>query len=195
MQVKAPNPSNELATKNASAFIQTYFEVNHLKQLYRQGWLKHSIPPERCESVAEHTFGVALMALFLAQAALPKLDAGKVLQMALLHDIGEVYAGDIIPEDNLSPEEKRQREQASVNQVLNKLPAGEQYIQVWEEFERGESAEAQFVRQIDKLEMALQACVYEHQKMGPLEDFFLAARTTLTFPELRQILAEIEELR
>ncbi len=52
--------------------IQAYFELNHLKQLYRQGWLRVGIPPERCESVAEHSLGVALLCLFIADCVVPR---------------------------------------------------------------------------------------------------------------------------
>lgn len=49
-----------------TALVQAYRHANQLKRLYRQGWLQHGVPPERCESVAAHTFGVALLALWIA---------------------------------------------------------------------------------------------------------------------------------
>ena len=85
-----------------------------LKQLYRQGWLKRGVPPERCESVAEHTLGVAVLVMLLADTRFPELDAQKVLRMALLHDFGEIDAGDFTPIDGISLQEKHRLEKESV---------------------------------------------------------------------------------
>ncbi len=159
MKTKAPHPISSLQN-NTYPIIRAYFEFVHLKQLYRQGWLARGIPAERCESVAEHTLGVAVTAMFLADSHFPELDSLKVLRMALIHDFGEVYAGDIIPGDAIAPEEKHQLEKDAVTQIFEGLPNGDVYLHLWEEFESGASPEARFVRQIDKLEMALQASVY-----------------------------------
>lgn len=195
METKAPIPIAHLPSDRVSPLIEAYFELNHLKQLYRQGWLQRGIPHERCESVAEHTFGVAVLALFLAETYVPSLDTGKVLRMALLHDFGEIYAGDLTPADSVSHEDKLQRERQSTIQVLQKLPRGATYVELWEEYEQGESPEAQFVRQMDRLEMVLQASVYEHQRLADLSEFFVSVEQALTEPALREILQELEALR
>ena len=83
--------------------------------------------------------------------------------MVLLHDIGEVYAGDIIPSDQDNKTDRHQLERSSPEKVLGKLPACQEYLELWLEFERGESPEARFVRQVDRLEMGLQARVYQVQ--------------------------------
>jgi putative hydrolase of HD superfamily len=194
MQTKAPLPVTHLQGRKTSPLIEAYFEFSHLKQLYRQGWLRRGIPPDRCESVAEHSFCVALLALFLADACLAGLDLSKVVRMALLHDFGEIYAGDLTPGDMVGPQEKHQLEEQSVVQVLKKLPHGTAYIALWEEYERGESPEAQFVRQVDRLEMALQASVYEHQGWADLAEFFASAEQATSMPPLRAILAELQAL-
>lgn len=195
MKTKAPLPLDQLQGKQVLPLIEAYFEFNHLKQLYRQGWLLRGIPPERCESVADHTFGVAMLAMLLAETYFPELDPGKVLRLALLHDFGEIYAGDITPFDGIDRAEKLRREQAGVAQVLAKLPQGERYLALWEEYETQHSPEARFVRQIDRLEMALQASVYEHQGLGDLSEFFDYVRSFLNQPELQGILRALEGLR
>ena len=193
MKTKAPPPRAQ-RSETASPIIQAYFEFVHLKQLYRQGWLLRGIPAERCESVAEHSFGVAVIAMLLADAHFPDLDGRKVLRMALLHDFGEIYAGDIVPGAGITPEEKHQLEKESVTQVLGGLPHGQEYLALWEEFERGTSPEARFIRQIDKLEMALQASVYEHQNLGDLADFYRSAGAAISSPTLKTLLTELQEL-
>ena len=195
MQVKAAVPAIDLQGQDVLPIIEAYFEFVHLKQLYRQGWLRHGISTERCESVAEHSFAVALLVLFLADAHFPHLDRDKALRMALLHDFGEIYAGDFVPADGLSVQEKHRLEKNSIVQVLTKLPNGPTYVALWEEFERGGSAEAQLVRQVDRLEMALQAGVYEHQGLADLAEFFDTAAASLDAPVLQGILDRLRDLQ
>jgi putative hydrolase of HD superfamily len=156
--------------------------------------LVRGIPTEHCESVAEHTFGVAILAMILADSFFPELNIVTVVRMALIHDFGEVYTGDIIPSDHISITEKHKLEQDSITKTLAHLPNGHDYIMLWEEFECCSSPEAQFVRQIDKLEMALQASVYEHQKFENMKEFFNSAGSEISSPELHSILKELENL-
>lgn len=194
METKAALPVGALP-EDTPPWIRLYFELVHLKQLYRQGWLRRGVAPERCESVAEHSFGVAVLALFLAEEHFPDLDADKVLRLALLHDLGEIYAGDIIPADGVDAAEKSARERRSVARVLGKLPRGARYVALWEEYEEGASPEARFVREVDRLEMALQASVYEHQDEGALDDFFASAASQVETPALRELLRRLQSLR
>lgn len=192
MQVKDKIPIVLLQGQDVSPLVKAYYEFAHLKQLYRQGWLRRGVPPERCESVAEHTLGVALLAWFLVEVHFPHLDRSRVLSMALLHDFGEIYAGDLIPADQIAADEKHNLEAQSVVEVLGRLPAGAQYVSLWEEFERGESPEAQFVRQVDRLEMALQASVYARQGWIDPAEFFASAGQSLSLPELQDLLVELQ---
>lgn len=195
MEVKAPSPTKLLEGVDVSPIIRAYFEFNQLKQLYRQGWLKRGVPKERCESVAEHSLGVAVLACWLAEAYYPQLDQSRVMRLALIHDFGEIYGGDIIPGDDISDEEKYRLEFESVERVFKRLPNGGEYIALWGEFEDGQTPEAQFVRQVDRLEMGLQASVYEHQGYENLGEFFGSAREALLDPNLIELLQEIIELR
>jgi putative hydrolase of HD superfamily len=178
---------------NAGMIIEAFFEFTHLKQLYRQGWLKRGVPVECCESVAEHSLGVAILALWFAQASFPELDVRKILIMALFHDFGEIYTGNLIPSDAVSVDAKHQREKQSVQQVLGKLPGGNYYLGVWEEFERGETPEAIFIRQIDRLEMGFQARVYGLQGLVDPAEFLQTTEQALTDPRLKQIFIELEQ--
>lgn len=193
MQVKAGNPLSLMGDEECAPLIAAYFELCHLKQLYRQGWLRRGVPPERCETIAEHSFGVALLALWLADAQ-PDLDPDKMVRLALLHDLGEVYAGDIIPADGMSQAEKHRREAIAVQRILARLPDGQAYLDLWDEFEAGLSPEARFVRQLDRLEMGLQAAVYQLQGLIDGDEFFASARQALTDLGLARLLDEVEML-
>ncbi len=192
MRTKAPNPISLLDKSAQHPLIAAFFEFSHLKQLYRQGWLKRGIPPANCESVAEHSYGVAVLAFLLAEAYYPELDPLKVLRMALIHDFGEIYAGDFTPGDGIPLEKKNQLERESVQHVFGKLPQGDVFIQLWEEFESGTSPEAQFIRQVDKLEMVLQASIYEHQGWDGLDEFFDCSGLKISLPELRSLFKNLE---
>ncbi|MCP3144492.1 HD domain-containing protein [Pyxidicoccus xibeiensis] len=195
MKTKAAPPIALLQGRKTLPLIEAYFELNHLKQLFRQGWLRVGITPERCESVAEHSFFVALLGLFVAESLFPEADASKVVRIALLHDLGEAYAGDITPHDGVDREAKHALERRAVETILGKLPRGAEYLAMWDEYEHGASFEARLVRQLDRLEMGLQACVYEHQGLGDLSQFFASVEKALEAPELRAVLAELEALR
>ena len=175
--------------------IEAYFEFNHLKQLYRQGWLKKGVPAERCESVAEHIFSTTMLAYFLVQAYFPDLDPNRVMRLALLHDFGEVYAGDLTPEDHVSSEKKEQLERGAITQIFSKLPKAGEFLGLWDEYEHQSSPEARFVRQVDRLEMALQASVYEKQGFNGLDDFFVSAGRAISDPLLVALMEELTAAR
>ena len=194
MELKRAQAARNLAGKQTLPVIEVFYEFNHLKTLFRQGWLRAGIPRAQCETVAEHTLGVALLALFLADAHFPQLDKARLVRMALLHDFGEIYAGDIVP-GKMSLEEKHELERKSVERVLGKLPNGREYLAVWEEFEAGQTAEARLLRELDRLEMGLQAAVYEQDGLGKLDKFFDSADRALSTPELRNIFTALLKLR
>lgn len=194
MESKRAQAIETLAGKDVLPIVRVFYEFNHLKSLYRQGWLRAGIPKAHCETVAEHSLGVALLALFLADAYCPELDKGRLVRMGLLHDFGEIYAGDIVP-GKMSLTDKHELERQSVERVFGRLPNGADYLAVWEEFERGETAEARFLKEIDRLEMGLQASVYEQEGFGDLSAFFESTDRALTTLELRQILEDLKAMR
>jgi putative hydrolases of HD superfamily len=176
------------------AIIETYFEYSHLKNLYRQGWLRAGIRKIECESVADHCFGVAILSLFIAEQFFPELNASKLIKIALLHEFGEVYGGDITPVDEVSAKDKKAIEKKSVIKVLSKLKKGNEYIGLWKEYAEGISKEARFVKQIDKLEMAFQAGVYETAGYGNLQEFTESAKERITLPKLNAFISKMRRL-
>ena len=194
MQIKAYNPIDLLRNKPTLPLIEAYFEFAQLKQLYRQGWLRRGVPPQRCESVAEHTFSMAILAMAVADAHFPALDLLKVLRLVLLHDCGEIYAGDIVPADGMNPDEKHRLERESVQQVLSRLPNGMDYIALWQEYESAASAEARFVKQMDRLDMALQSSVYEQQGLIDATEFLASVEAALAVPEFQAIVTALQAL-
>jgi len=89
--------------------IKFFIEVGKLKGSPRQGWVIRGI--KNPESIAEHTFRVAVMAWVLADRKNKKLNLEKIIKMALIHDLCEVYAGDTTPYDSILPKDKKKRQE------------------------------------------------------------------------------------
>lgn len=196
MHVKASPPISHLQFTRLPAIAEVWFEIAQLKHLFRQGWLRVGVPRDRCESVAEHSFGVALLSLFIAETHFAgRADANRVLRIALLHDVGEARVGDLTPHDPTTSDDKHMLERDAVRDILGKLPRGADYFAYWEEYERGESLEAKIVKQADRLEMALQATAYEHSLGMNLEEFYASARKAMESPEFRELLHGVENAR
>ena len=155
--------------------------VMGLKSLPRAGWVRVGI--EQPESVAAHSWGLAMLCMEWAPKSTVPLDITKVLQIALLHDLPEVIVGDITPHDNINKQEKHRLEEAAASQILPP-----QLYQLWHEYMLNQSPEAQFVHQMDKIDMAIQAIVYEGQ--ANTHEFIDSARRKLD-TEHMQILNEI----
>jgi len=177
---------------NSNKIIEAYFEVLSLKNLFRQGWLKKGIDKKFCESVADHSFSTAMLAWLIADEYYPDLDISKVIKYSLIHEIGEIYAGDITPDDNITDNEKFELEITSVKRVFSKLTNGDRYIKLWEEFEHSKNKEAKFIKQIDRLEMALQAHFYEKKLDMNLHDFKNSAKSILKDKILKDLLQSLE---
>jgi len=107
-----------LLSEKTHPVIELFFEFAQLKNLYRQGWLNRGVSKLDCETVADHSFGVALLGYILAEEYRPDLDPQKVMKLGLFHEIGEVYAGDITSKDGVSLEEKSAKEYAAVQKVF-----------------------------------------------------------------------------
>lgn len=192
MRTKGKRPSTLVGSKG-DPVLRSWLEAAQLKRLYRQGWLKRGVPEADCESVADHSFGVAMLALFLSEAD-ETVDVGKAVLLALVHELGEVWAGDITPVDGISRERKAAMELESLKTVLAGLPGSERIETLWEEFEEGNSAEARLVKQLDRLEMGLQAAVYKADGAAGMEEFFRSAEASVRDRRLQELLGAATEV-
>lgn len=140
------------ARPEGAALVARLGQLLQLKELVRAGWVRVGV--EGPESVADHSFGVALLAALLCP---PGLDREKVLLMAILHDLAEVVVGDITPHDGVPHEEKHAREAAAIGALLAGWP---ELRTLWEECDTKASAEARFVKRLDRLDLGLTARRY-----------------------------------
>jgi len=177
------------------ALVDLFLEATTLKWMPRTGWGMRGVA--QVESVADHSYGVAFMALALAEAlsqpqtlAQPQawadttsreggrtnLDLEKVLIMALLHDLAEVRLTDL-PSSAvrlLPGMVKREAEATVIADLLAPLPTAGRLRALWQEFEDHSSPEGRLVRDADKLEMMVQCLRYEQAGSRGLDDFWEA---------------------
>lgn len=123
-------------------------EIDREKQIFRQ---THILGGSRRENDAEHAWHMAIMAFVLQEYANEKVDVLKVIQMVLMHDLVEIYAGDTYAYDEQAKKSQRERELAAADRIYGMLPEdqGRAYRKLWDEFEAKETAEAKFARMLD----------------------------------------------
>jgi putative hydrolase of HD superfamily len=177
-----------------------FHELEALKNLRRSGWVRFKI--KKPESVADHSFRVAVMAMVLA----PKLglNVEKCIKMALLHDLSEIRVGDIVvkssdPNYRTQEKEKFQKEKNSIKKILSNLDKNQadEFFKSWLEVGMKTSAEGKFVNELDKLEMVFQALEYERENRSKtrLDEFFEDAEKRIEIPELLKLLKEVKQER
>ncbi len=168
--------------------------LGKLKKIKRTGWVENNIPQP--ESIAEHSFRMATLAMFLAPRV--RVNTEKAIKMALIHDIAEAKIGDIVTIrgtkliKNLSSKIKKER--AALVQILSLINEKE-YIKLFDEYQENKTKVAKFVKQLDELEMAIQAYEYEKEHKINLSEFFENNRNIIKNDFLKKILSEVEKLR
>ena len=121
------------------------------------------------------------------------LDSEKVLKMAILHDWAESKIGDFMPEQ-IGYDKKSELENYAMSEILESLPQKIQddYQNIWDEFLSRETPESKLVYELDKLEMALQAKIYEKdvdpEKVKP---FIISAVEQIIDPDVKKVLMDI----
>ena len=132
--------------KNSVDFIK---EIEKLKSVTRFNRTLDG----RFENSAEHSWQGAIAAIVLQDYYPEKLKMEKVISMLLIHDLGEIYAGDTWVFDDEKKIHSHDRELESIEKTMSLLPE-EKYLNMknlWLEFEKGQSAEARYARVIDAL--------------------------------------------
>jgi 5'-deoxynucleotidase YfbR-like HD superfamily hydrolase len=129
--------------------VDFILELDKLKGVLRK---VRPLALDRYENSAEHSWQLALLAISLARYAEEPLDINRVIRMLLVHDVGEIDAGDVMFFAHVNWEERKAAERAAVTRIFSILPEEDSsdLLQLWHEFEEGESAEARFAHAVDR---------------------------------------------
>jgi putative hydrolases of HD superfamily len=132
-----------------------------LKKVKRSGWIRKVGITRDCESVADHSYRLAILGLFFGTEF--EMDSAKVVRMCLIHDLAESEIGDLTPSDKPSAKAHRTMEDHVMQKIISSLPARTRSIVSadWKELLESRSAEARLVWELDKFEMFLQSKEYE----------------------------------
>lgn len=180
--------------------LNFFIEVGKLKKMPRRGWVINQI--KKPESIPEHIFRAAIMGWFLGKKK--GLNVEKLLKMALIHDLCEVYAGDTTPYDSVLPKNKKKlrelmktwprfpmpkkrelvlrkfkKENEALEKLISKLPPNlkKEISNLWLDYEKGLTPEGRFFHQADRMENFLQALEYwKKYNNPPLAPWWLWAR-------------------
>lgn len=174
-----------------------------LKDESRTGWDLRGVRDP--ESVAAHSWGVAYLVLLYAEEA--GVDRDRALRMAILHDVGEAIVGDVATRVNdekqsMDAAEKERRERDAVADLLG--PFDGDLRALWEEYEDRDSPAARFVKDMDLVDMCLQALCYEREgrydvdaendafeAFDGLDEFFATAEPRLSTDVGRRLFDEV----
>ena len=134
--------------------VKFLLEVDKMKNILRQT-LK--LTDRSREDDAEHSWHFALMAFVLSEYASESVDINRVIKMALVHDLVEIYAGDTYAYDIENNKSKAEREKASADKLFSILPEeqGKEIRDLWEEFDAEQTPDACFAAAIDRLQPML----------------------------------------
>ena len=142
--------------------INYYVLCNKLKNIIRTGWKDWNVNKNRLESVAEHIYGVQMLAIAMKSEYQYDIDIMKVIFMLAIHELGETVIGDLTM-FQISKEEKEKIEHEAVSNILGNLLEGKIIEELFLEFDEGKTKEAKFAYQCDKLECDLQCKLYDEE--------------------------------
>eukprot|EP01024_Parvocaulis_polyphysoides_P072816 TRINITY_DN9292_c0_g6_i1.p1 TRINITY_DN9292_c0_g6~~TRINITY_DN9292_c0_g6_i1.p1 ORF type:complete len:193 (+),score=38.49 TRINITY_DN9292_c0_g6_i1:159-737(+) len=158
-----------MSVKGTVDFLQL---MQNLKTTKRTGWVKRNVKDP--ESIADHMYRMA--AACFALKGKVQVDHGHCMKIAIVHDMAESIVGDFTPHCNVTKEEKYKLEKNAIEKIQKMLgeesEGAKEVVELWNEYEKGETPAAKIVKDLDKLEMILQAHEYEKQQGAELQEFF-----------------------
>ncbi|WP_026197588.1 HD domain-containing protein [Sciscionella marina] len=146
------NPLPEAISGRLRDQLAFIIEIDKLKTVLRQSPLAAAA---RRENDAEHSWHLGLMVVLLAEYANEPIDIGHTVQLVIVHDLIEIYAGDTPL--HMADDGQQERERAAADELFAILPAdqGAAIRALWDEFEARETAEARFAKAMDRFQPIL----------------------------------------
>ena len=171
----------------AKKVIDYYVLCNRLKDIVRTGWKDWKVNRERVESIAEHIFGVQMLAIAIKSEYKRDIDISRVVFMLAVHELEEIFIGDLT-QFQISREEKKKIVAEAVRKVLDGLLDREQIASLIDEFDARETEDAQVAYFCDKLECDLQCKLYDEEGCVDLQS--QEGNTTLNNSLVQELLSK-----
>jgi putative hydrolase of HD superfamily len=177
--------------------LDFFVKAGRLKYTGRRGWTFRGV--EIPESVAAHSYRTALLGMYYGKKF--GLNTCKVVSLALLHDLNEAESWDTVADrfSKLPEEKKIAKGLSDLKVVLASLPkeVQKEYASLWLEENRKASLEGKLARELNKIELAMQALDYETagHPGETLEDLWEHVRASVKDARLRRILAILKKMR
>ena len=149
--------------------INYYVLCNRLKDVGRTGWKDWKVNRDRVESIAEHIYGVQMLAIAMKSEYQYDIDITKVIFMLAIHELGEAIIGDLT-QFQISKEEKEIIEHKAVHSILSSLIDGDKIEELFLEFDEHKTKESIFAYQCDKLECDIQCKLYDQEGCVDLQN-------------------------
>lgn len=132
-----------------------YLEILHVAERLKDTPRHCTTTQRRTESVAEHSWRISLMA-FLLKHEFPDVDINRVVDMCLIHDLGECFTGDI--PTFVKTDKDRNVEDSLLSQWVKTLPeeVSKEMSGLYREMDALETKEAKIYKSLDKLEALIQ---------------------------------------
>ena len=186
---------DESSSKAPSSLVTHLFRflsrAERLEAFPRTGWQVCGV--QHPESVAAHSFNVALVALWICDHIDEKANPEKVLRIALLHDLPEAMLTDLPRPVKalLGAQAVRDAEEAAAAQIFEHHPPP--WLQAFQAYQQGRSLEARIVKAADRIQMLAKALQYQSEQRGRTERFFDQPEQWNDFgiPLVSQIYAEL----
>ena len=144
--------------------LNFYKDYIKLEQVIRKGWLMCNVPAKRLESVADHTLQLIMLASVFTKELNMEVDLKKLMEMLLIHDLGETIIGDIseVEEDRKN---KKVKEAEAIKEIFNNLSdeTSKYYYSLWIEMETQTTELAKFAYLLDKIDAVIKAGIYEEE--------------------------------
>lgn len=179
--------SSSILEKKAENVITYYVLCNKLKDIVRTGWKDWNVTRDRIESVAEHIYGVQMLAIAMKSEYKYDIDLSKVIMMLAVHELEEIYIGDLT-QFQISREEKEKIGHEAVEKVLKSLLDKEEIEALILEFDERKTKEALFAYHCDKLECDLQCKIYDEEECVDLSN--QKGNSTITDEDVQQLLSD-----
>jgi len=200
--------------------LEFLIKIGKLKTYPKTGLILIGMKEPR--TIAEHIFRVGIMAWILGEKREANFNIERILKIALLHDLCEVYAGDETPYDKILPKDKKEwpklfnkwprfpksqkrqlaferheKERQSLVRLILKLPntIKNEILDVWLDYEKGLTKEGRFIKQVNRLETLLQALEFTREsKKPPYRSWWIGSKEKIDDPLLVSAMNELERI-